>query len=382
MSRPIHFYVQGIPIRLGRLWLVVAVCLAVITANSFAPPAASTTDATLWYIATFAVALTCALSLLTHELAHVWVARRVGGRVIRIEPYMFGALTDDSYPPDSPRSEASVAAAGPLASLALGIALGVAWLLTRDAGRIVSLSVGFVALMNLTLGVANLLPAFPFDGGRLLRAFVWFLTGDLLTGTRVVSICGNFIALIGLVSGAVLLSHGNPLSVWGAWTVLAFWAVHREGREGYARAVWREASRTMTIDEAGLANSSRVAATRTIDDAIDDVLQGVVHGPLLVADPERRIIGIVSLAQVRKVPRGLWPERLIGDVAAPLDGMPRASDGESILDLLNRFDATGAELILIETRGQITGAVDLETTYAKVRARVREERIERRNRRK
>jgi Zn-dependent protease len=380
MTRPILLNVVGIPVRVGPLWLVVTVVLAAITASSFAPAGATPAEAVEWYVVCGVVAFACVLSLVAHELSHAWVAGRIGGQVRLIEPSMFGALSDGAYPPDTPGSDAKVAAAGPAISVALGVALGLAWLVVRDWGRLVSLSLGFVAIMNLTIGFANLLPAFPFDGGRMLRAFVWFLTGDLLSGARFAAVYGNFIALIGLVTGVVLVSLGVPLSVWGAWTVLGFWAVNRAGRDSYSRTMWREASKTMTIDEAGLANSSRVSARRTIDDAIDDVLHGIAGGPMLVANPDRQIVGIVSLAQIRRVPRARWPEFDIGDVSLPLDGLPVAPADETIFDLLRRFETTGSPLIVVETHGRITGVIDIDTTHARVRARMNEERADRRRR--
>lgn len=382
MSRPIFFSIRGIPIRLGRVWLIIVVILTCITASAFAPRDTSASDAALWYAAAGVVALACVASLLLHEFAHAWAAERSGERIIHIDPAMFGALSDESFHPETPRSDAMVAAAGPVVSLALGTTIGCAWLVMRDAGTLLPTVIGFVALTNVCLGIGNLLPAFPLDGGRILRAFVWFLTGDLITGSRVASIYGNFLALVGLITGGVLLSLGHPLSIWGAWTVLAFWMVNREGREGHARTVWREASRTMTIEDAGLANSSRVSASRSIDDAIDDLLHGVSEGPMLVAGPDREIVGIVSLAQVRRVPRALWPERCVEEVSVSLDGLERIGSDAPVMDLLDLFDRTRADLVLVDTRGHITGALDVDTVYTRVRARVHEERLDRQSRRK
>lgn len=380
MARQIHAHIAGISVRFERLWLIVVGVLVAITASSFAPVESAQLDVLIWYAAAGAAVIACVASLFMHELAHVWAATKLGDRIGRMDPSMFGGLTDDSYHPHNPRSDALVASAGPLISFAVSGALGAVWLLVRGSGDTLPLMIAVVALANLTLGVTNLLPAFPLDGGRILRAFVWYLTDDLSTGARIVSLYGSFIALMGLITGGVLVALGNPLSVWGAWMVLCFWAIHREGRAGSARTMLREASREMTIDEAGLANSSRVQANRSIDDAIDDLLTGSVDGPLLVADEQREIIGIVSLGQLRQIPREQWPTRFVREVCSGLESMPRIGSDETILALLQMFDVTDAELILIVTRGRITGAVDPHATYERVRRRLAEERRERRRR--
>jgi Zn-dependent protease len=380
MSRDLQIVVQGIPVRAGWLWLVVTTIMIAITANALAPPSSTRSDAVLWYLGAALVVIGSAASLMLHEFAHARAAKVTGGRVHVITPPMFGALTDDAYPPDNPRADALVSVAGPITSLTMGLVLGTLWLLLRGHVTTIATLIGCIAISNLILAAANFMPGFPLDGGRLFRAFVWYLTDDLVIGTRFASVYGNFIALVGLITGLVLLSLGEPLSLWGAWALLAFWTINREGREGYLRTVWREASKSLSIEDAGLANSRRIDANRTIDDALDDLLQGIVDGPMLVAD-DGQVIGIVSLADIRKVPRAIWTERSLRDVTRPLTNAPRIGSDQRLLALVQMFESTRADIILVETRGRLTGAVDQETTFARVRARIREERMDRQRRR-
>ncbi|MEX1159037.1 MAG: hypothetical protein WEC79_08935, partial [Thermomicrobiales bacterium] len=238
-------------------------------------------------------------------------------------------------------------------------------------------AVVFLALFYLFIFAANAMPGFPLDGGRLFRSFAWYLSDDLITGTRIAAAYGQAIILSCFILCAVLLTIGGSVSTWGAWGLVAFWSINRAGREGHIRTVWRETSRDLTIDDAGLGNSRRIDAGRTIDEAIDEILQGVAEGPILVRDGDR-ITGIVTLAQIRKIPRAIWTERQIRDVTLPIDDAPRIQYDAQLTELAEVFEQTGCQLLIVETRGQITGALEREQAIRRARARVRAIRMEQR----
>lgn len=253
---------------------------------------------------------------------------------------------------------------------------GSVWLVGgRDTLAIETL--GTIALINLALGVGNLLPGFPLDGGRVFRAFVWYLTDDLIVATRWSATYGNVIAVAGLVSGLFLFSLGRELSVWGSWAVLAFWTINRAGAEGFQRTLWRESLKQLTVFDAGLSNSRRVRAGRTIDDALDDLLATTNEGPLLV-ESDAGVTGFVSLEQIRRVPRAIWTERTIADVVQPLGAQPRIAHDAPANALLDLLRADPDAVVLIETRGRLTGAIDQRTATRRLREHVRDTRSIRR----
>ena len=175
----LHPSLAGVPIRVGWRWLIVAAAVTAITAHELAPELREISDALAWYGRVSVVIVGVIVSLGLHELAHVLVARRTSGRMLAIEPAMFGALSDTSFAPSDPPAEAQVAVAGPLASLLLAALFGGgAWATAGrfDAAYNVCL---FLALANGALALVNLIPGYPLDGGRLLRALVWYLSDDL-----------------------------------------------------------------------------------------------------------------------------------------------------------------------------------------------------------
>jgi Zn-dependent protease len=369
----LHPSLAGVPIRVGWRWLVVAAAVTAITAHELAPELREISDALAWYSRVSVVVVGVIISLGLHELAHVLAARRTSGPMLAIEPAMFGALSDTSFAPSDPPAEARVAVAGPLASLALAALFGSgAWLSAGrfDAAYDVCL---FLALANGALALINLIPGYPLDGGRLLRALVWYLSDDLVVGTRVAAFYGQIVLVVGLFGGFVMLAAGQPYSVWGAWLTLAVWAVSGAARDGVARVIWREAGRRVSVEEAGLATSQRINANQTIDAAIDEILQLTGHGPMLVVDGDE-IVGVFSLALVRRVPRAIWTEREVRDAARSVDELTHI-DGEAKLnELLRLFDDDPDRIVLVETHGHVSGAVDRELSTQRLRHRILAER--------
>ena len=369
-NRASRLLVAGVPLRAPRSWVVLVAILTGITVNALEPA----DHRPAWYAAAALTIVGVIVSLLAHDAAHAAVARRTSGVLRSINPPLFGALSDDVYPPESPAAEVRVAAAGPLLSLALTLVAGAGWLFVLDRDGLAAGAAGFIALANLAILTGSLLPGFPFDGGRIFRAFVWYLTGDLIRGTRAAAFYGQALAISGMIAAVFMLSLGEPFAVWGAWLILACWTINRAGSEGFTRTLWRETSRQVTIEDAGLANSRRLAAHRTLDETIDELLHGVVEGPMLVAT-DGEVSGVVSLNLVRRIPRAIWTERTLGDVSIPLDGMPRVAATAPMLDLLDLFDATRTELALIERNGRISGVVDQQITADRIRQRIRADRF-------
>lgn len=377
---PDRLSIAGLQVRASRGWLVVITALIGITVNTLAPSDRPAGELARWHVAALIVVIGAAASLLLHDLAHALVARATGGVVRTINPHLFGGLPDEAYAPDNPSSEARVAIAGPLASLALALLLGAGWLWLSPNAGLISGALGFLALVNLALALANAMPGFPLDGGRLFRAFVWYLTDDLIAGTRVATAYGHGIALAGLASGLFLLSLGEFVAIWGAWILLGFWTINNAGRDGYLRTLWRETSRRLSIDDAGLAIGRRVDGERTVDDAIDDLLQAVTEGPLLVMD-HGAPAGVVSMAQIRRIPRAIWTQRRVRDTAIPLSDLPRVDASRSLHELVERFESSHADVILIEAGGSVRSAVDLGLTMSRVREFAQTERSASRRRR-
>ena len=215
----------GVPVRLHWSWLLVFSLLAWVLSAYFSlalgggrrfAPRPALQQELYWAIGLVTASLFCA-SLLAHELAHALMARRHGVPVRRITLFIFGGVAEIGGQPRTPGAEARMAAAGPLASLTLA---ALFWLITEQAAlpRSVTLPAYWLARMNLLLGLFNLLPSFPMDGGRVFRALVWHVSGSARHGTRIAATLGRVIGFSFVAAGMLSFWWGGFAT--GLWQVL------------------------------------------------------------------------------------------------------------------------------------------------------------------
>ena len=189
------FKVFGIPIRVHVSWLIIfALITLILAANYFPNESHHQWAAWIYWVLGIVTSLLFFVSVLLHELAHSVVARRRGMKVRDIVLFIFGGVSELGDEPGSAATEFIMAFVGPLTSFVLGgLSLLLYWL-TRDVSEPVSAIANYLGFINILLGIFNLIPGFPLDGGRVLRAILWGITGDLQRSTRWASRMGSFFA--------------------------------------------------------------------------------------------------------------------------------------------------------------------------------------------
>lgn len=197
---------------------------------------------TVWYWITAAISsLVLLASVVVHELSHSLVSRSRGLPVRGATVFVFGGISDAQERARSPLSEVLQAMVGPLVSVALGVLFGVLFASLAGLNQQVAAMLVFVAMANLLLGLVNMIPGFPLDGGRLLRSLLWFLSGNRARATRVSLVSGQVAAGAMVVAGVVVgLSEYWPA---GLWLFLVGWLVVDVAGVRYSRAVREQESR-------------------------------------------------------------------------------------------------------------------------------------------
>ena len=213
--------IAGIDFSIHYSWLVVFALFSWLLADSILPSRyEGWSGATYWSIGVLGALLLFA-SVLVHEMAHALTARALGLPVEGITLFLFGGVSNLRAEPSGPKGELIVSAAGPLASLGLFAAL---WLVSQgvnDKTTPFAAVLWYLWFSNLALAIFNSLPAFPMDGGRMLRSAVWTLTGSLRQATRFAARTGQIIGLLITAVGLVGVFNGHIMS--GAWTALVGW---------------------------------------------------------------------------------------------------------------------------------------------------------------
>lgn len=357
--------VAGIPVAAHWTVLVVVVLLGQVLALSVLPTLAPGQPPWAYWSAGTVGAVALIGALLAHELAHAVVARRTGVGVRRITLWLLGGVSELDGRPAEPATEVRVALAGPATSLALGVVLGALAGAADVAGasQLVVATLSWLATMNVVLGVFNLLPGTPLDGGRVLHGLLWRRTGDPAKATRITSNAGRFLGAL-LAGVGVLMAVAGRFD--GLWLVLVGWflagAAAFEGRTGTAldRLGGLRAGDVMS------APGHTVPGWWTVEAFAERLLHPspatapqAHHRLFPVVELDGRLAGVVSIGDLSRCPAGdrgavtvralarPLPEELVLAADTPLErvlavvgrgGMAVVTDGARVLGVITASD--------------------------------------------
>jgi Zn-dependent protease len=305
-------------VRVSAHWSVLLILM--LLADSLAvvvfPEAAPHANHALYWFSGMLTAVAFLGSLLAHELAHAIVARRFGMKVERITLWLLGGMTDLGGDPPSPRAEALIAASGPGTSMAIGMgSLGVAWALGSTG--LLAAAAGWLGLINIVLGVFNLLPGAPLDGGRLLRALLWRHFGDRSRATDVSSRAGRGLGAGLMVFGFLQFASGALAWLWFA--LLGWFIFEAASSERAMSSAGR--LRGLTARDVMHVPPAVVASWWTVADFVN--LIGPEHAgrrTFATVDFDGRPVALVALPDLTRVPDDQRQTTRIRDIARPRPG--------------------------------------------------------------
>ncbi|MFE9925627.1 site-2 protease family protein [Streptomyces sp. NPDC005774] len=312
----------------------------------------------LYWAAGLCTALVFFASLLAHELAHAVVARRNGVEVDDIVLWLLGGAARLRTEASSPGAELRIAGVGPLVSLLLGglFALG-AWLLDLASGPgIVVGMVAWLAGINVLLAVFNALPAAPLDGGRLLRAFLWWRTGDRLRATAGATAAGRVLGWLLVVLGLIAFMRTGAFG--GLWLALIGWfliaAATAEGRQAQLRGVLAG----VPVRDAMTPGPLTVPADTTVAGFLTGARYRYRHSAFPVID-DGVPVGLVTLDSARKVPQAEDRAVTVREVMMPLSQTTVVGPDSPLADLLPRMAPGAGHRVLVVDDGRLVGIVSL-----------------------
>jgi Zn-dependent protease/CBS domain-containing protein len=293
-------------------------------------------------------------SLVAHELSHALVARRHGVQTRGIVLWLFGGVAQlEGDTPDA-RAELRVAAAGPALSLAVAAGAGAAaWLLghTGQSGLLVA-AVAWLAGINALLGVFNLLPAFPLDGGRVLRAVLWSHWRDRMRATAVAASAGKVVGygLVGL--GALELLAGGALG--GIWLAMIGWFVVTAAGQQHEQAGERGRFGSLRVSDAMTPEPVVVPATATVAEVVDRCVRPGRFSSYPVGE-SGRIVGLATVDRIGRIPREAWPYTAVTAAAAPPAEMVVCRPEEPLAEAARRLLASADHRAIVVDEGRLVG---------------------------
>ena len=349
--------IAGFPLAMNWSVLVIASLLTWSLATHSLPHAAPEHAPATYWLTGLGAATFFFGSLLAHELSHALVARRNDVEVKGITLWLFGGVAELDEDPSAPGADFRIAAAGPATSLGLagGFALSAVALQAFEATHLVDVAVGWLAGINLLLGLFNLIPGAPLDGGRLLRAYLWRRHGDraraAITATRAGAIVGYGLIGVGLLE--VLRAGG----VGGLWLVLIGWFVLGAARAEEADVVTRNALGGLRVADVMTPAPAVAPGWMTVADFIDRDLLRSRQSAYPVDDSDGSIVGLVTLAQLRNIATENRGRQRLLDVAVPLGEVATVTPADSLVSLLDRLMPDSASPALVFDGSTLVGIV-------------------------
>ena len=358
-GRPIPlFKLAGFQVGLDWSWFILAVLISWTLASGVFPfyyPGLA--PAAYWSMGVIA-ALGLFASIVLHELGHALVARRYGLPIRRITLFIFGGVAEMEAEPERPAVEFWVAIAGPIVSFLVGLGC---WLLLQVAGGagagvpVVGV-LAYLATINVLLAVFNLVPAFPLDGGRILRAILWYWKGSLRWATRISSSIGGGFGILLIVLGVYRVLIGD--FVGGMWWFLIGLFVRFAAQMSYQQVLMREALRGVPARRIMTADPITAPSGITIARLIDDYVYRHHRSMFPVAD-NGRLVGCVSMHEIKRLPRERWLSTTVSEIMQPCSEATAIGPEMDAMEVLRLMSRSGNSRLLVTEGDRLVGIVTL-----------------------
>ena len=349
-------------IRLGRIFgievganwslVFIFVLIAWTLATGILPATAPRQTAGSYWIAGAAGAVAFYGCLLAHELAHALVARRSGVRVAGITLWLFGGVSRLDGEPASAGAEALIAIVGPITSFVVAaVALGLSFA-AGSAGLVAAL-LAWLALVNAMLGVFNLVPAFPLDGGRLLAAIFWWRQGSRRQGVHSAVRIGRWIAYLMIALGVVSLFTGTVVD--GIWLAFIGWFLLSAGASEETGATIKAALKSVPVSAAMTSPVITIPDWITVEQFLENVAPSHQFTTYPVHDPSGKLTGLVRLADLVRIGAAERSTRRLSAVARPIADVPATRPDEELAALVERVGSALEYRVLVFDKGELVG---------------------------
>ncbi len=341
----------GIPIYVHTSWIIIFLLITLSLRTQFISQHPNWTAAQHWTLGIVTSVLFFA-SVIFHELSHSVVAMHYKIAVKSITLFVFGGLSQIEHDASSAKQEFNIAIAGPLSSLFLAACFWLVWHFFHGS-EMVRASAHWLFLINLILGLFNLVPGFPLDGGRVLRGIVWGVTGNFLRATQVASNAGRLFAYFLIAIGVWQALGGNW--VGGLWTAFIGWFLLEAARESFAQVAIRDTLAGVRAEDVMARDIPTVTRDMSIDEYIHEVMRTgrrchiVMGGDLPV--------GLVTLQSASSVPRHEWTSTSIQAVMVPMDKVETTAPEDPAQRVLERMQSADINQMPVVSGTHIVGMI-------------------------
>jgi len=362
------FKVFGFQIKVDVSWLIIALLVTWSLAVGFFPYfLEGLSPGTYWTLGILG-ALGLFFSILFHEFWHSWVARKYGVPIRGITLFVFGGVAEMEEDPQSPKSEFWIAIAGPLASMFLAM---VFYLIFQTAQTmnwsepVITLFM-YLGLINFILALFNMIPAFPMDGGRILRAVLWYWKNDQRWATRIAASMGSMFGLVLIGLGILNMFAGNL--VGGVWYFVIGMFIRFVAQNAYRQLMIRSTLAGTNVRQL-MKRPVYVPPDITLSNLVQDYIYRY-HFKMFPVVDKGSLLGCITTRQVGEVDRNLWPTILVRDALSPCAASNSIHPDTDIMHALSRMNNLGQSRMMVVENSQLLGMISLKDIMGYLSARM------------
>lgn len=355
----------GIPLMLHYSWFFIFALVTFILTTDYFPAVYPDWSLATSIIASLATSLLFFSSVLAHEMMHSIVAKASGIPVKSITLFIFGGVAQISKEPGDPKTELKIAIAGPLTSIVLGIIFIGIWYVMPARFEELTAITFWLGWINLVLAIFNLLPGFPLDGGRVLRAIIWWRSGNLQRATKWTSIIGRGLGYTFILAGVVLLFYG----LWfnGIWLAFIGWFLTMAASRSYKQSNMQHLLQKHTVREIMEHGCPTVPPDISIDTLVKDYILPSGNRCLAVSAGSH-IQGIINPRNIRALSRRQWAGKTVADVMIPLDKIEWVKPDDDLASIASILTERNIVQLPVMENGNLIGMIGRNNLLAFVNA--------------
>lgn len=360
--------ILGIPIRLHFTWFIIFALVTLSLSLQYFPQNYPHWSKVLSWVIGISTSLLFFASVIAHELSHSVVSSLQGVPVKSITLFIFGGVARISREADKAGSEFRMAIAGPLSSLVIGGIFGLILLLARGHNQPLEALSGWLFRINLALAAFNLIPGFPLDGGRVLRAILWRWTGNMKKATRIASWAGQGVAFSFILVGiGLFFITGDWFS--GVWLAFIGWFLENAASSSYKQVVMKDMLTQIKAGDALITECDLVRPNINLKSLVTDLVLPRGKRCFVVMD-EGLMKGMVTLRNIKSVPQGQWVFTDAEKIMTPLVKLDVARPDEDASSLMERMDELDVNQIPVVSGGRFLGLVTREGLLKVIKTRL------------
>jgi len=360
-------HIFGIPIYLHPSWFIIFALITLMLGLQFTAEHPHWSPAERWALGGVTSLLFFA-SVIFHEVSHSIVALHYKLPVKSITLFVFGGLSAIEREPPNPGQEFNMAFAGPLSSFFLAGVFFVIWRYAH-AGDFITAMAYWLFEINFILAVFNLVPGFPLDGGRVLRAIVWGISKDYRKASRIASASGRFIAYLMIFGGIWIALRGYWFD--GLWMAFIGWFLLEAAKESYAQVALKDTLAGVRTDDVMAKDIPTVTRDTSVDEYIHQVLRTGRRAHIVLGGDHPS--GLITLQSARHLPREEWVNTSVQAVMIPMEKVQAAKPDEPVLQVLQRMQTADVNQMPVISDGHIVGMIGRDTILQVVHTRMRAE---------